>query len=70
MKRIFYIIALILIISCGQEKVKTETPKSEQVAQDSISYDNFGKRKSIHQQEWEEHRKELGVDTLEIQINQ
>ena len=63
MRRVFYIIVVLIFISCGKKKVKTETPESEQVAQDSISYNNFGERKSIHQQEWEEHQKDVVVDT-------
>ena len=63
-KTFFFILILVLYISCRKEKVKTETPKNEQVQQDSISFNDFGEHKGIHQQEWEEHQKEIDVDTL------
>jgi len=67
MKRIFYLlIILTLFTSC--KKVETKSQPIEQNINvsktDSITVNNIGEHKSIHQQEWEEHQKEIEVDTL------
>ena len=66
-KIIIYILMIFaLFTSC--KKVETKSEPKEQIIDisktDSITVNDFGEHKSIHQQEWEEHRQELGVDTV------
>jgi len=65
MRYIFYILIIIaIIISCKEKEIKTEIPETQQIVQDSISIKNYSERKSIHQQEWEEHQIESVVDSI------
>ena len=74
-KIIYFIMTLALIASCKEKEVKTQVQQQkvpeEQIDQvsktDSVSINDFGEHKSIHQIEWDEHRKEL--DTLIINTN-
>ncbi len=63
-KFIYLIVFLILIVSCKEKKENIETQINKHTAQDSVTLNDFGEHKSIHQQEWEEHQKELEADTL------
>ncbi|MCK4903823.1 MAG: hypothetical protein KAS35_03955 [Candidatus Marinimicrobia bacterium] len=63
-KFIYSIVILILIISCKKEKENIETQINKHTAKDSVTLNDFGEHKSIHQQEWEEHQEELETDTL------
>ncbi len=76
-KIIYFLTILTLFISCKEKKVKTQIQQQkvpeEQIDQvsktDSVTINDFGEHKSIHQIEWEEHRKEVGVDTLKTDVN-
>lgn len=70
MKYIFYLLTvLILIISCAKKETQAGVHTNKQIEQDSISVNDFGEHKGIHQQEWEEHQKESRLDTLETSSN-
>lgn len=74
-KLIYFITILALFTSCKEKEVKTQIQQQkvpeEQIdgvlKTDSVTINDFGEHKSIHQIEWEEHRKEL--DTLIINTN-
>lgn len=74
----YFIMILALFTSCQKEEVKTQIQQQkvpeEQIDKvlktDSVSINDFGEHKSIHQIEWEEHRKEFGVDTLNTNVTQ
>ncbi len=74
-KIIYFLTILALFTSCKEKEVKTQVRQQkvpeEQIDKvlktDSISINDFGEHKSIHQTEWEEHRKE--ADTLTINVN-
>ena len=74
-KLIYFITILALFTSCKKEEVKTQIQQQkvpeEQIEEitktDSVTTNDFGEHKSIHQTEWEEHRKE--ADTLTIHVN-
>lgn len=65
MKNIFYILIVsTILISCKEKEIQTEqTPQTNQTRQDSVILKELEERKSIHQQEWEEHQKDV-VDTV------
>ena len=77
MKRIFYILMILaLFTSCKKvEKVQiqqqkvTEETISKILKTDSVTVSDFGEHRSIHQQEWEEHQKDV-VDTPKIPSNE
>jgi hypothetical protein len=72
MKKIMYLLMVVaLVTSCKKKEVihiQQQKVSELQTVSDSITVNNFGERKSIHQQEWEEHQ-EAVVDTLKIHIN-
>ena len=61
-----------MFISCKEVKEKTQAQqkivpeeKINKISKtDSVTLNDFGEHKGIHQQEWEEHQKEIDVDTL------
>ena len=65
MRYTFYILIMTaIIISCKKKEIKTEAPKNIEIKQDSVLVKDYGERKSIHQQEWEEHQIESVVDSI------
>ena len=72
MKKIMYLLMVVALVTFCKKKALTPIQQQKvselQTIPDSITVNNFGERKSIHQQEWEEHQ-EAVVDTLEIHIN-
>lgn len=74
---IYLIMILALFISCKEVKEETQVPQKivpkENINKisntDSVTANDFGEHKSIHQTEWEEHRRERGLDTLRIDVN-
>ena len=72
MKKTVYLLMVVALVTSCKKKALTPIQQQKvsevQKVSDSIAVNNFGERKSIHQQEWEEHQ-EAVVDTLEIHIN-
>lgn len=74
---IYFIMILALFTSCKEEEVKTQGQKQkvpeEQTSKilniDSVTTNDFGEHKSIHQIEWEEHQNNVGADTQKSPIN-
>ena len=65
MRYTFYILIMTaIIISCKEKEIKTEAPQNIQIKQDSVLMKEYDERKSIHQQEWEEHQIESVVDSI------
>ena len=67
---------LALFTSCKKvEKTKIQSQKMPEEKNnkisktDSVTLNDFSEHKSIHQQEWEEHRQALGVDTVETDLS-
>lgn len=77
MKLLYFITILALLTSCKEEKIKLQVQQQkvseEKITKisktDSDSTNNFGEHKGIHQTEWEEHRRERGLDTLRTDAN-
>lgn len=72
-KIIYYIMMFVLLVSCQGNATKEQQKVPEEqidkvLKTDSVSINDFGEHKSIHQIEWEEHRKEVGVDTVETKV--
>ena len=57
LKKTYYIVIILtLILSCQKKKIEVVKPLNyETTILDSTKIDSIGDRKSIHQQEWEEH---------------
>jgi len=70
MKNVIYIlIVATILISCKEKEIKTEQiPQTILTQQDSVILKEFEERKSIHQQEWEEHQRDV-VDTTKIKMS-
>ena len=68
MRYVFYIVFFsIILTSCKEKEIKiNEVPQTIQTHQDSVILKEYEERKSIHQQEWEEHQK----DTIEVNLNE
>lgn len=65
MRYTFYILIMTaIIISCKEKEIKTDATQNMGIKQDSVLIKDYGGRKSIHQQEWEEHQIESVVDSI------
>jgi len=66
MGKIFYILLiLVLLTSCKkEEKTQIQQPNITISKTDSITTTDIGERKSIHQQEWEDHQIGIEIDTI------
>lgn len=77
MKTLIYIVMILVLFTSCQKEGKTQTQQQivpeEKITKiskiDSDSTNNFGEHKGIHQIEWEEHRRERGLDTLRTDTN-
>jgi hypothetical protein len=70
MKYLFFVFLFsIILISCKEKEIKAEkVPQIIQTQKDSVILKEYEERKSIHQQEWEEHQKDkLEVETSETE---
>jgi hypothetical protein len=70
LKKITISLILFLLVSCTTEKSKTANQKEEV---NKTEKQEFGEHKSIHQQEWEEHKdkssdKHIGSTSLDVKI--